>query len=268
MTAKKIEFRDLPVEYLKRGRYQPRRDFNQQALEELAQSLRSNGLIEPLVVRPIKKEPNTWEIIAGERRWRAAQLAGFDTLPCLIRECGDEEAAELAIIENIQREDLNPIEEARAFQQLADDFGYLHEEIADSVGKSRTQISNMLRLLNLDTTVQELLIQGKLSSGHGKILAGLPSHQQGPLAERCAKEGWTVRRLEGVAKRVEKGTEDPAGAIDPNLKALEAKLASHVGTPVAIGWNDDGRGEVKIRFHNLDILEGIFQRMGFRFEEK
>jgi len=179
--------KQLSLDQLMRGEYQPRRHFDATELQELADSIKTTGgLLQPIVVRPLTK--NKYEIIAGERRWRAAQLAGFHEVSCLVNEFTDEEALQASIIENINRADLNPIEEAEAYQRLIEEFGYLHEQIATAVGKSRTSITNALRLLKLHPKVQEFLIQKKLTEGHGKILAGLDLTQQLKLAENCIQK--------------------------------------------------------------------------------
>jgi len=238
-----------------RGRYQPRRHFNPTQLQELADSIRSTGgLLQPIVVRPMAG--NQFEIVAGERRWRAAQLAGLSEISCLVSHYTDEQALQAAIIENINRASLNPIEEAQAFQRLIDEFQYLHEEVAAAVGKSRTAITNALRLLKLDPRIQELLISEQLSEGHGKILAGLSESQQFPLAQRCVEKGWSVRKIESEAKKLLSSTDHQNTYSDPNIKHLEIALSDHVGNQVKIDCEDRGGGFVKIRFNNVDELEG------------
>jgi ParB family chromosome partitioning protein len=200
----------LSIDLLVRGKYQPRRHFDSAQLQELAESIKTTGgLLQPIVVRPINS--NQYEIVAGERRWRAAQLAGLNDVSCLVSHYTDEQALQASIIENISRADLNPIEEAQAYQRLIDEFQYLHDEVAAAVGKSRTSITNVLRLLKLDPRVQELLIHGKLSEGHGKILAGLPISAQFQLAELSIQKGWSVRKIEAEAKKLQQpvATENP-----------------------------------------------------------
>jgi ParB family chromosome partitioning protein len=264
MMSKKLEnkmdMRTLSVAQLVRGKYQPRRHFDETALQELAQSIRSNGLLQPILVRPLAQE-GQFEIIAGERRWRAAQLAELCDVPCLVKHLTDDQAAEATAIENVIREDLNPIEEARAYQRLIDDFHYIHEEIALAIGKSRTKITNALRLLKLSTAVKEFLMNRKLSEGHGKILGGLSPSDQLMLAKKTIARGWSVRKLEREVKKL--GTEKISTALgrDPNLKYLEQSLSEHLGCPVAIDY-EEMRGQLKCDFKNLDILEGILQKMG------
>jgi ParB family chromosome partitioning protein len=264
--AKKPEWKQLPIEQLTRGRYQPRQHFDQAQLQELAESIKTtSGLLQPIVVRPLPD--GKYEIIAGERRWRAAQLAGFGEVSCLIGHYTDEQALQASIIENINRADLNPIEEAQAYQRLVDEFNYSHEEIAAAIGKSRVAVTNSLRLLKLDLRIRDFLINRQLSEGHGKILAGLPLEQQYALAERCVAQQWSVRKLETEAKRLQ--PLPPASPYsDPNIRVLETALSEHIGNRVHIECEDRGGGYMKIRFNNIDELEGHFSRLGFSPEER
>jgi ParB family chromosome partitioning protein len=260
------ELKQLSLDQLVRGEYQPRRHFDQAQLKELADSIvTTGGLLQPIVVRPLPK--NKYEIIAGERRWRAAQMAGLNTVSCLVSEYTDEQALQASIIENINRADLNPIEEAEAYQRLIDEFHYLHEQIAEAVGKSRTSITNALRLLKLHPKVQEFLIQGKLSEGHGKILAGLELKYQVALAENCIQKNWSVRKTEVEAKKIEDPNLSAGPFSDPNLKQLETALSDHVGNAVLIDYAQRGGGALKIHFNNIDELEGLFDRLGFKAED-
>jgi ParB family transcriptional regulator, chromosome partitioning protein len=264
MTDSKIHMCEIATEQLVSGKFQPRQHFDEKQLEELAKTIEStNGLLQPIVVRPISDQK--YEIIAGERRWRAAMLAGFNNVSCIIKNYSDEQALEAAIIENISRADLNPIEEASAYQRLMDEFGYIHEEIAASVGKSRTKITNSLRMLKLDPRVQELLIAGELTEGHGKILAGLQKEQQYVLALKCVKNEWSVRRIEQEVKQLLDRSEITTGGKDPNIKALERALSEYIGCQVGIDFIDQ-HGKLQINFHNLEILEGLFAKMGFKFK--
>lgn len=266
MQKRRPTLHHISIDLLVRGKYQPRQYFDPEKLKELADSIKSTGgLLQPIVVRPLSE--GKYEIVAGERRWRAAQLAMLGEVSCLVCEYTDEQALQAAIVENISRSDLNPIEEARAYQRLIDDFHYLHEEVAASVGKSRTVITNSLRLLKLDPRVQELLIQGDISEGHGKILASLEPHQQIDLAERCVQRGWNVRKMETEAKKLQLAAikmDDPFN--DANMKRLEIALSDHIGNRVQIDCEERGGGYVKIRFNNVDELEGHFDRIGFKFE--
>lgn len=255
----------LSIDQLVRGKYQPRRHFDPDQLNELAESIKTTGgLLQPIVVRPLPG--GKYEIIAGERRWRAAQIAGLTEVSCVINHFTDEQSLQASIIENINRADLNPIEEAHAYQRLIDEFHYLHEEVADAVGKSRTKITNALRLLKLDSKVQELLISGQLSEGHGKILAGVPLQHQLMLAENTIQKGWSVRKIEIEAKKLLQPNEQDSPYSDPNLKHLETALADHVGNQVNIECEERGGGFIRIRFNNVDELEGHFERLGFKYE--
>lgn len=263
MAKSRPTLQSLSVDQLTRGAYQPRRHFDAEQLQELAESIKTTGgLLQPVVVRP---KNGKYEIIAGERRWRAAQLAGLNEINCLISHYTDEQALQASIIENVNRSDLNPIEEANAYQRLIDEFNYLHEEVAAAVGKSRASITNTLRLLKLDSRVQELLITNQLSEGHGKILAGLPSTLQFSLAERCIQKGWSVRKTELEAKKIQVIENSDGRYSDPNIKHLEIALSDHVGNRVEIDCEDRGGGFVKIRFNNIDELEGHFERLGFKY---
>ena len=251
--------KDLPVEYLSRGKYQPRRDFNEAALSELAESIRAQGVIEPIIVR--ETALNKYEIIAGERRWRASQLAGLDKVPCVIRKYSDEEAAEVTLIENIQREDLNPIEEALALSRLLDDFYYTHEEIASAIGKSRSKITNSLRLLHLDARVQQMLIDKILSEGHGKVLVSFSADQQYALAKKVVDDGWSVRQLEQLTKQ-EKSPVEPTSK-DANIRRLEKAASDHFNAEVILDNNANNRsGWIKLKYQNYEVLSGILEKMG------
>jgi len=266
MSKSKPTLQFLSVDQLVRGKYQPRQHFDTVQLQELAESIKTTGgLLQPIVVRPLKD--GKFEIIAGERRWRAVQLAGLTEISCLVSFYTDEQALQASIIENINRADLNPIEEAEAFQRLIDEFHYLHEEVAAAVGKSRTSVTNSLRLLKLDARVRALIISGALSEGHGKILAGLSLPNQFPLAEKCIEKGWSVRKTELEAKKILQPAQPNEGRYsDANIKHLESALSDHIGNQVDIDCEDRGGGFVKIRFNNIDELEGHFERLGFKYE--
>lgn len=266
MPTKKPELRQLPIEHLVRGRYQPRQHFDPAQLNELAASIKTtNGLLQPVVVRPL--ENGTYEIIAGERRWRAVQLAGFSEIACLIGHYSDEQALQASIIENVNRADLNPIEEAQAYQRLIEEFAYSHEEIAAATGQARVSVTNSLRLLKLDLRVKNLLIAGQLSEGHGKTLAGVPLEQQYALAERCVKQHWSVRKLESEVKKLQPVSGQTTPYSDPNIRVLENALSEHIGNRVLIECEERGGGYMRIRFNNVDELEGHFSRLGFRSDD-
>lgn len=263
MPHTKPSSRYIPLHQLTRGQFQPREHFDTEQLQELAASIKTTqGVLQPLIIRPLGKD--RYEIIAGERRWRAAQLAGLEEVHCLVAQYTDAEALEAAIIENINRADLNPIEEAKAYQRMLDDFAYSHEEIGATVGKSRTKITNALRLLKLDKYVQGMLIEQRISEGHGKVLAGLGQSQQYELAQKCLIHGWSVRQLEKAVHQDLKPLPPVFGArIDPNISALENALSAYLGCPSAIDFNGH-KGRLYIDFHSLDILEGVLARIGFK----
>lgn len=255
--AKKVELQQLPIEALARGRFQPRQHFDAEALNELAQSIRQlGGLLQPIVVRPLA--PNRYEIIAGERRWRACQLAELTTVSCLVSEYSDEQALQAAIVENINRSDLNLIEEAKAYLRLQEEFVYTHDEIGALVGKSRAAISNLLRLLKLDSRVQYYLIDKQLSEGHGKLLAGLPIEEQYFYAQQSVEKELSVRQLERLIKQGKINT-PAATRKDPNIAHLESTLAEQIGSPVSVECDEKGSGALRIQFQNLEILQGILQ---------
>ncbi|WP_172118724.1 ParB/RepB/Spo0J family partition protein [Halomonas hibernica] len=249
----------LPLGQLTRGKYQPRRDIQPEALEELADSIRAQGVMQPIVVRPIGED--RYEIIAGERRWRAAQLAELDVIPAVIREVSDEVALALALIENIQRENLNAIEEAMALKRLGDEFELTQQQIADAVGKSRTQVANLLRLLALDPEVQTLLERGDLDMGHARALLSLNSVQQRQVAHEVVNNDLTVRSTEALVKKVQASQSVEKTPSRPNKTAdvsrLETQLGELLGAPVSIDHGNRGKGKVTIRYTSLDELDGI-----------
>ncbi len=257
--------REVPLDLLQRGRYQPRIDMREETLAELAESIRAQGIVQPIVVRALKSSgegETRYEIVAGERRWRAAQLAGLETVPALVKDIPDEAAVAVALIENIQRENLNPLEEARSLQRLADEFGLTHAEAADAVGRSRAAVTNLLRLLELPEAVRGFVERRELDMGHARALLGLPTPElQLEMARRAAKEGWSVRETERAVRSAAgpaQGRAPKAGAraVDPNVKRLESELADTLGAPVAIEHGARG-GRVVIRYTGLDELEGI-----------
>ena len=250
----------LPVETLRRGRYQPRREMDQTRLEELAASIRANGVMQPIVARSLPTG-NGYEIIAGERRWRAAQLAGLDQVPVIVREVPDEAAMALALIENIQREDLSPVEEAAALKRLVDEFGLTQKQVAETVGKSRTTVTNLLRLLQLEGEVRELLEQGALEMGHARALLTLEAPDQLRIARAVVDKGLSVRQTEALARAAAEparpATPKPAAEADPDTERLERRLSEQVGAPVSIKRGSGGAGQLVIRYSSLDELEGI-----------
>ncbi|WP_144983968.1 ParB/RepB/Spo0J family partition protein [Halomonas sp. C22] len=250
----------LPLGQLTRGKYQPRRDIQPEALEELADSIRAQGVMQPIVVRPIG--PDRYEIIAGERRWRAAQLAELDVIPAVIRHVSDDVALALALIENIQRENLNAIEEALALKRLAEEFELTQQQVADAVGKSRTQVANLLRLLALDSEVQTLLERGDLDMGHARALLSLNSAQQRQVAHEVVNQDLTVRDTEALVKKVHDTQQAPAASAKKVAKTadvarLETHLGELLGAPVSIDHGQKGKGKVTIRYTSLEELDGI-----------
>ena len=257
-----MELRNIPIDLLSRGMFQPRRVFNQERLQELATSIKSQGLIEPLVVRKLSTD-NQYEIIAGERRWRAAMLAGIDTLPCLVHPYSDKQAAAVSIIENIQREDLNSLEEAQAYQRLLDEFQHTQEDIAQLIGKSRSHIANMLRLLSLPPAVQNELESQRLSFGHGRALVGLDSALQTVLAKQCIAGHWSVRTLEKKVQLNKKiATVSRSSHSNADYTLLKRQLSEHLGTPVDIDEHQNDGGWLRIRYYDNDTLSGVLERIG------
>lgn len=254
------ELRNLPVEFLQRGRYQPRSEFDPAALQELADSIKAQGIVQPIVVRPLGS--NKYEIIAGERRWRAAQLAGLAEIPALVREVPDEAAVAVALIENIQREDLNPLEEATALKRLTEEFGLTHQEAAAAVGRSRASVSNLLRLLELHPDVKAGIVRGELEMGHARALAGLPEDKQPAAAALVIARGMTVRQTEALVKRLQQDKPEPAPAReDPNIRRLQEDLSERLGAAVRIQHDSRGSGKLVIQYASLDELDGILERM-------
>lgn len=260
----KPELRYLPIEQLQRGEYQPRECFEKEALNDLAQSIQSQGLIEPLIVRKITD--HQYEIIAGERRWRAAVLAKLTEVPCLIAEYTDQQAAAVAVIENIQRENLNLIEEANSYHRLTQEFALNQEDIARLVGKSRSHIANLLRLLTLSQKVQEQLRTNHLSLGHARMLVGLTPQQQNSLTNAILRHRWSVRQLEKEVRRLKSEANHANPPIDHDRFYLENQLAEQLGAPVQIIEGQEEGGWLKIKYYNHDTLAGLLERLGFNPE--
>jgi ParB family chromosome partitioning protein len=267
------ELAHLPLDVLQRGKYQPRVDMRQEALEELAISIRNQGLIQPIVVRPLQQAAAAgqgstgirYEIIAGERRWRAAQIAGLKTIPALIRRVPDDAAIAMALIENIQREDLNPLEEARALERLIAEFKVTHQQAADAVGRSRATVSNLLRLLELAPEVSMMVEKRELEMGHARALLGLANRrQQVQLAEQVVRDGLSVRLTEAAVRRLSTPTEAPQKVptaavhkVDPNVTALQQDLTDRLGAKVLIQQGSGGKGKLIVTYNSLDELDGI-----------
>ncbi|MFY0678377.1 MAG: ParB/RepB/Spo0J family partition protein [Neptuniibacter sp.] len=260
--AQQLEgFRLLPVDVIQRGRYQPRRDIDPQALEELSNSIRAQGVMQPIVVRPI--DSDRYEIIAGERRWRASQMADLTEIPTIIKDVPDEAAIAMALIENIQRENLNPIEEAISLQRLQDEFELTQQEVADAVGKSRSAVTNLLRLINLTDEVKKMLEYGDLEMGHARALLTLEEQQQIQVAQEIAGKGLSVRQTEALVKKVQQGEEPKAEKVkpepDPEIAELEGELSLRFASKVAISQNAKGRGKITINYDDAESLENILQ---------
>jgi ParB family chromosome partitioning protein len=252
------DLRNIPVDLIQRGKYQPRTDMHQETLDELAASIKAQGVMQPIVVRPISADK--YEIIAGERRWRATQLAGLDTIPAIIKPVGDEAAIAMALIENIQRENLNPIEEAMALKRLQDEFELTQQEVADAVGKSRVTVTNLIRLMGLNIDVRRMLEHGDLEMGHARALLGLPHEQQSSAARTVAGRGLTVRQTEALVRKLT-AEADASGkksqAVNPDIKNLEDGLAEKLGAKVQIQHTAKGRGKLVVKYNSLDELDGI-----------
>jgi ParB family chromosome partitioning protein len=253
---------ELAVGLLKPGRFQPRTRMDPQSIAELADSIRAQGLIQPILVRPV--ENGKYEIIAGERRWRASQLAGLIQVPVVIRAVPDKSALAMALIENIQREDLNPLEEAAGIQRLVDEFDMTHDTAAQAVGRSRSAVTNLLRLLNLSKAVQDLLMQGKIEMGHARALLAVSAPRQAELAHQIISRGMSVREAEqlvGQAEVTSRKTSRKQQRKDRDLQALEEELSEILGTAVTVKAMRTGRGKLIIDYANLDQLESVLQKL-------
>ncbi len=255
------ELKALPVELMQRGKYQPRIDMHPDSLEELADSIRAQGVVQPIVVRPIGG--GRYEIIAGERRWRASQLAGLHEIPAVIRDVPDEAAIAMALIENIQREELNPMEEAHALQRLIDEFEMTHQQAAEAVGRSRAAVSNLLRLLSLREDVQRMVENGDLEMGHARALLGLSGEQQSSAARTVSGKGLSVRETERLVKRLQAGEPEAAKKprVDPDIARLEQELGERIGARVGIQHGAKGKGKLVISYNSLDELDGILEHI-------
>lgn len=262
LVGKEI-LRNIPIDLLQRSKYQPRTHMGKQALAELADSIRSQGVVQPIVARELKT--GNYEIIAGERRWRAAQMAGLETIPAIVRRVPDEAAIVIALIENIQREDLNPLEEASVLQQLIDEFGMNHQKVADTVGRSRTAVTNLLRLLTLNEDVRKLLLAGKLDMGHARALLALPADAQGQVARLVAQRHLSVRETEALVRRrlhqPAARKKNRSSSNDADIRSLQDELAERLGAKVRINHKRSGRGQLTIDYNSIDELEGILDHI-------
>jgi ParB family chromosome partitioning protein len=254
----------LPVDLIQRGRFQPRRDFNPESLQELADSIRAQGVVQPVVVRPVGE--GRYELIAGERRWRAAQMAELHDIPAVVRDVPDQTAMAMALIENIQRDDLNPLEEATALQRLLEEFGLTHQEVAQAVGKSRATVSNLLRLLELNADVKAALESRQLEMGHARALLGLRGAAQSEAARLVVHKGLSVRETEALVRRLIEQAEHPPAPrpevrVDPDIRRLQDNLGERLGARVEIRHAKTGRGQLVITYGSLDELDGILDRI-------
>jgi ParB family chromosome partitioning protein len=260
---KGADLRELPVDLLQPGKYQPRSDMHPESLEDLANSIRAQGVVQPIVVRELA-EGGRYEIIAGERRWRAAQQAGLHEIPAVIRVVPDEAAIAMALIENIQRENLNPIEEAVALQRLIDEFQMTHQQAAEAVGRSRAAVSNLLRLLTLNSDVRRLLEHGDLEMGHARALLALEGDKQSQAAREVVAKGYSVRETEQLVRRLSAPPAKkakPAPSLDPNIKSLQDELGEKLAAKVEFQHGTKGKGKLVIHYNSLDELEGILGRI-------
>lgn len=267
LTQNKLDEKDglqnLPIEWVQRGVYQPRRDMDPNALDELASSIRVHGIMQPIVVRTIGID--RYEIIAGERRWRAAQLAQLDSIPALIKEVPDEAAIAMALIENIQREDLNAIEEAFALQRLQNEFELTQQQVADAVGKSRSAIANLLRLLQLSEPVRLMLERGDLEMGHARSLLALEGDQQLVLAREVVAKGLSVRQTEELVRKAQQNPHEAAKkTVSADTKNLQNRLSDALGAAVSVTQSAKGKGKLTIAYATLDQLDGIIARLEHR----
>jgi ParB family transcriptional regulator, chromosome partitioning protein len=259
-VAEADALRMVKLEQLRPGKYQPRSHMDDDALQTLADSIRAQGLMQPILVREVSH--SEYEIIAGERRWRASKIAGLNEVPVLVREIADESALAMALIENIQRENLNPLEEAQGIKRLIDEFGMTHEKAAAAVGRSRAAVTNLLRLLTLSASVQEMLLQGKLDMGHARALIGLDSARQVMLANQIVAKGLTVRAAEQLAQSVDgQPQKNNLPAVNRDVARLQEDLSEKLGASVQIKANPKGAGKLQIAFANLDQLQDIITRL-------
>ena len=258
--TRESDLKNIPIDVIQRGKYQPRADMHEETLEELASSIKTQGVMQPIVIRPISSEK--YEIIAGERRWRASQIAGLETIPAIIKPVGDEAAIAMSLIENIQRENLNPIEEAMALKRLQDEFELTQQEVANAVGKSRAAVTNLMRLMALHADVQSMLIKGELEMGHARALLSLPEAAQTNTGRQVAKRGLSVRQTESLVRRMsEQSGPTSKKAIDPDIKNLEERLSETLGAKVLIQHTAKGKGRVVLKYNSLDELEGILSHI-------
>lgn len=252
------QLKQIDVHLLKRGEYQPRRFIEEKDLQELAASIEKHGVMQPIVIRPVDDEKRPYEIIAGERRWRAAQLAGLTEVPAIVRDLNDQVAIALALIENIQRQDLNPIDQAIALQRFHDEFGLSHQEIAETVGKARTTVSNLLRLLSLAEPVKDFMQQGLLDMGHARAILTLKSKDQLKAADTVIEKSLSVRQTEQLVREWNTSKQEKnKTSMSADLEQLTQRLSERFSADVKIDYNKQGKGKLVIHYHSLDELDGI-----------
>ena len=261
-AAAETALREVPVDLIQPGRYQPRSAMDSEKLGELADSIRAQGVVQPIVVRPVGA--GDYEIVAGERRWRAAQMAGLHEIPAVIRDVSDQVATAIGLVENVQREDLNPLEEARALNRLLGEFSLTHQEVADAVGRSRVTVTNILRLLELRADVKKLLDKGQLEMGHARALLGLEGAAQSKAAREVARRGLSVRETEAMVRRLQKANGNPKTGTrpqDPDIRRLQDQLSEKLAARVRLQHQASGKGKVVIEYTSLDELEGILRKI-------
>jgi len=254
---------NLPLDVIRPGRFQPRSVFDQEKLSELADSIRAQGVVQPVVVRPVGESEGEYELIAGERRWRAAQIAGLERIPAVVRDVPDEVSVAMALIENIQREDLNPIEEAMSLQRLQQEFELTQQEVANAIGKSRSTVANLLRLMTLQEDVRRLVEHGDLEMGHARALLGLEGTQQSQAARTVVGKGFSVRQTEALVRKLleRKESPPPVQHLDPNIRHLQDDLSQRLGARVEIKHGAGGKGKLVLAYNSLDELDGILSHI-------
>jgi ParB family chromosome partitioning protein len=262
-SSRQGDLRNLPVDVIQKGRYQPRHDFAQEALQELADSIRAQGVVQPVVVRHLPEDKAKYELIAGERRWRAAQLAGLHEIPAVVRDVPDQAAMAMGLIENIQREELNPIEEAAALQRLIEEFGLTHQQTAEAVGRSRASVSNLLRLLTLESKVKLMLEERQLEMGHARALLALLGSTQVQAAEQVFARGLSVRETEHLVRRLQQPAKPKKSAqdVDPDIRRFQDDLSEKLAAKVQIQHGPKGKGKMTIFYNSLDELDGILDHI-------
>ena len=260
-SVERDELKQLPLDVLQRGKYQPRTHMDKDALAELAASIKAQGVVQPIVARLLPT--GNYEIVAGERRWRAAQLAGLETIPAVVRRIPDDAAIAISLIENIQRENLNPVEEALALQRLIDEFGMTHQRVAEAVGRSRAAVSNLLRLLSLNEDVRKMLDEGRMDMGHARALLALEGRLQTQAAQQVIDRELSVRETENLVRKLLERPEarKNARSVDPDVRLLQQRLSEKLGAKVRIQQGRGGKGHVTVYYHSLDELDGILGRI-------